>query len=110
MDMVHVRDVARANILAARAPATDVVFNVGSESETSLIDLARELARAMGRPDLVPVHEAERSVNPVPRRLASGAAAARELGFQPVVDRAEGVRDLVSWWRSETAAAAESAA
>jgi UDP-glucose 4-epimerase len=110
MDMVHVRDVARANILAARAPATDVVFNVGSESETSLIDLARELARAMGRPDLVPVHEAERSVNPVPRRLASGAAAARELGFRPVVDRAEGVRDLVSWWRSETAAAAESAA
>jgi nucleoside-diphosphate-sugar epimerase len=110
MDMVHVRDVARANILAARAEATDAVFNVGSETETSLLDLARELARAMGRPELAPVHEAERSVNPVPRRLASGAAAADALGFRPSVGRAEGVRDLVSWWRSETAAASESAA
>ena len=53
MDMVHVRDVARANILAASAPATDVVFNVGSETETSLLELACELARAMGRADLL---------------------------------------------------------
>ena len=34
-------------------------------------------ARVMGRPQLVPVHEAERAVNPVPRRLAAGAAARR---------------------------------
>jgi UDP-glucose 4-epimerase len=107
MDMVHVRDVARANVLAARSSATDVVFNVGSESETSLIDLAHELARAMGRPELVPVHEAERAVNPVPRRLASGAVAAEVLGFRPEVPFQEGVRDLVAWWRAETQAARE---
>ncbi|PJN94204.1 NAD-dependent epimerase, partial [Amaricoccus sp. HAR-UPW-R2A-40] len=64
MDMIHVRDVARANVLAARAEIQDAVFNVGSGTETSLLDLARELAAAMGRPDLVPVHEAERAVNP----------------------------------------------
>lgn len=103
MDMVHVRDVARANVLAATAPATDAVFNVGSESETSLLRLAQLLCDVMGRPDLVPVHEAERAVNPVPRRLASGAAAAAALGFRPEVAPEAGIADLVAWWRAELA-------
>lgn len=101
MDMVHVRDVARANVLAALAPVSDRVFNVGSESETSLLDLARLLCAVMGRPDLVPVHEAERAVNPVPRRLASTAAAAAALGFRAAVTPEEGIADLVDWWRAE---------
>lgn len=105
MDLVHVRDIARANILAARADVGDVVFNVGGETETSLLDLARDLARVMGRPDLVPEHAAERAVNPVPRRLASGAAAAAALGFRPEIAREAGIRDLVDWWRAEARAA-----
>lgn len=110
MDMVDVRDVARANILAARADVDDAVFNVGSETETSLLDLARVLANAMGRPELEPIHEAERSVNPVPRRLASGEAASSALGFRPGIGLDTGIRDLVDWWRSETRAAQDSAA
>ena len=110
MDLVHVRDVARANILAAGAGASDAVFNVGSEAETSLLDLARAIARAMGRPDLAPVHEAERAVNPVPRRLASGAAAFEALGFRPEIPLETGIRDLVDWWRAETRARVEPAA
>ncbi len=110
MDLVHVRDVARANILAARSEAKDMVFNVGSESETSLLGLARALARVMGRPDLVPLHEAERAVNPVPRRLASGTAAWEVLGFRPEIEPDAGIRDLVDWWRSETRARIEPAA
>jgi UDP-glucose 4-epimerase len=102
MDMVHVADVARANILAAGARTTDAVYNVASGTETSLLDLARQMARAMGRPDLTPEHQAERSVNPVPRRLACCAAAARDLGFEARVRPAEGLRDLVAWWRAET--------
>ena len=49
MDMLHVHDVARANILAAISPASDVVLNVGSGTETSLYTLARQLAAVMGR-------------------------------------------------------------
>jgi len=105
MDMIHVHDIARCNILAAEAEASDRVYNVGTETETSLLDLARALGRAMGRPDLVPVHEAERAVNPVPRRLSSGAAAARDLGFRPTLPFDEGIADLVAWWRAETAPA-----
>ena len=70
MDMVHVRDVARANMLAAQVRASDAVFNVGSGTETSLLDLAAVSPPRWRGADLMPVHEAERAVNPVPRRLA----------------------------------------
>lgn len=101
MDMIHVTDIARANILAAQADATDVVCNVASQSQTSLLELASLLASVMGRPDLVPVHQAERAVNPVPKRLGSAAQAADLLGFRASVERDQGLRDLVEWWRAE---------
>ncbi len=100
MDMIHVTDVARANLLAAQADASDVVFNVATQSETSLLDLARELAFAMGRKDLTPVHQEARAVNPVPRRLGSTRRAEEQLGFVAKVPRANGIGELVNWWRA----------
>jgi UDP-glucose 4-epimerase len=99
LDLVHVRDVARANILAAKSPATDRVYNVGSGFETSLLDLARLIAQGLGRADLAPVHAPERKVNPVPRRLADGTAAARDLGFRAEIGREAGIADLIAWWQ-----------
>ena len=49
MDFVHVRDVARANILGAKANISDEVFNVASGTETSLAQLAQSLTLVMGR-------------------------------------------------------------
>jgi UDP-glucose 4-epimerase len=104
LDLVHVRDVARANLLAARQPATDDVFNVGSQTETSLATLAQKLAVAMGRPYLRPVHAEARAVNPVPRRLASGEHAWQGLHFRPQISLNEGLRDLVDWWTQQQVA------
>lgn len=101
MDFVHVRDVARANILGANADIGDEVFNVASGVETSLLQLAQALARAMSREEIGPEFAAERSVNPVPRRLASTAKAERQLGFRTTVPLEEGLRELVDWWRAE---------
>ncbi|WAJ27951.1 SDR family NAD(P)-dependent oxidoreductase [Antarcticirhabdus aurantiaca] len=103
MDMIHVADVARANILAARAPVGDVALNVGSGRETSLLDLAAELSAALGRPGLRPIHEPARAVNPVPRRLAGIEAARDLLGFEARIELREGIRDLVDWWLAERA-------
>ncbi|MFN3524866.1 MAG: NAD-dependent epimerase/dehydratase family protein, partial [Paracoccus sp. (in: a-proteobacteria)] len=105
MDMVDVRDIARANILAAMSPVSDAVYNVGSGTETSLLRLAAMLTDAMGRPDLTPVYEAERAVNPVPRRLASTEAAQRDLGFTASIPLERGLGDLIGWWRDQTEAA-----
>ena len=101
MDMIHVRDIARANILAAASGATDIALNVGSGTETSLLDLARLLAQVLGRPELVPIHEAERAVNPVPKRLASTALARETIGFEASVPLDQGLAELVDWWRQE---------
>ncbi|CAH1669271.1 UDP-glucose 4-epimerase [Hyphomicrobiales bacterium] len=101
MDFIHVRDIARANILGAKAKATDDVFNVASETETSLLQLAQALASVMNHRGLAPQFEPERSVNPVPRRLASTEKAERLLGFRSTVSLEDGLADLVKWWRAE---------
>lgn len=103
MDMIHVEDVARANILAAQSSASDVALNVGSGTETSLLDLAHLLARIMGQPRLQPEFQPARAVNPVPRRLADTRAAQQSIGFVARIPLEEGMAGLVEWWRRELA-------
>jgi UDP-glucose 4-epimerase len=104
MDFVHVADIARANLLAARSPLTDEVFNVACGVETSLKELAAALLAAMDS-DLSVEHGPERAVNGVTRRLADTAQAAARLGFKAEIGLAEGLRGLVDWWRAERAGA-----
>jgi UDP-glucose 4-epimerase len=101
LDLVHVRDVARANILAARANVSDEVFNIGSGIETSLLQLASVLGSVMGHAGAIPEFAPERSINPVPRRLASTGKAERLLGFRASVSLEHGLADFVKWWRAE---------
>ena len=105
MDFVHVDDVARATILAAKADVTDEIFNVGSGIETSLNDLAATLLKVM-ESDLSLEYGPERSVNPVPRRLADTTKARRLLGFEATTDLEDGLRNLVAWWREARLAGA----
>ncbi|WP_329332287.1 SDR family NAD(P)-dependent oxidoreductase [Streptomyces sp. NBC_00663] len=109
MDFVDVRDIARANVLAAESEITDEVFNVASGTETSLRELADGLLEAMGAEGLEPVHGPARAVNGVSRRLADTSQAAERLGFTAQIDLRTGLKDLVEWWRAERSAAKESA-
>ncbi|WP_051806273.1 SDR family NAD(P)-dependent oxidoreductase [Streptomyces sp. NRRL F-2747] len=104
MDFADVRDIARANLLAAESDLTDEVFNVASGSETSLRDLAVGLLEAMGAQGMVPEHGPARAVNGVTRRLADTSQATGRLGFTAEIDMRRGLRDLVEWWRAERAA------
>ncbi|MEV0899917.1 NAD-dependent epimerase/dehydratase family protein [Actinoplanes sp. NPDC049802] len=99
MDFVHVADIARANILAARADVTDEVFNIASNEETSLKELAAALSAVM-KSDLAPEHGPARAVNGVTRRLADISLAERKLGWKPQLTLTEGLQGLVDWWRS----------
>jgi len=99
MDFVHVADIARANILAARADVTDEVFNVASGTETSLRELAQALSDVM-KSDLAPEFGPARAVNGVTRRLADTSAAADRLGFRASLNLHDGLEGLVDWWRS----------
>lgn len=97
MDFVDVRDIARANVLAARSPFEDDVFNVASGRETSLLELAQLLLDVMSSP-LTPQHGPARTVNGVTRRLADISKAENGLGFRAQISLEQGLRDLVSWW------------
>lgn len=98
MDFVFVEDVARANIAALQAPASDDVFNIASGEETSLNELLVMLLKVM-HSGLKPEYGPERKVNPVPRRLASIEKAEKTLNFKARVSLEEGLTRLVDWWR-----------
>jgi UDP-glucose 4-epimerase len=100
MDFVFTEDIARANLLAASADITDEVFNIGSGTETSLIQLAQALMGAMGS-NLPLEFGAARGVNAVTRRLADVSLAAERLGWKAEIGLDEGLRRLVAWWRAQ---------
>lgn len=100
MDFVYTEDIARANLLAASSDATDQVFNIASSTETSLVELAEALQRAMGS-DLELEFGPPRGVNGVTRRLADTSAAAQVLGWKADIGLDEGLTRLVAWWRGQ---------
>jgi UDP-glucose 4-epimerase len=100
MDFVFTTDIARANLLAAESDVTDAVFNIGTNTETSLLGLAEALLRVMGS-TLSVEFGPDRPVNGVTRRLASVEAAREQLGWKPEVDLDTGLGLLVDWWRAE---------
>jgi UDP-glucose 4-epimerase len=109
MDFVFTEDIARANLLAAASDVTGDVFNIGSGTETSLVQLAEALQRAMGS-HVALEFGPSRGVNTVTRRLADVSHARQQLGWKPQVDLDEGLRRLVAWWRSEQALAVKAGA
>jgi UDP-glucose 4-epimerase len=100
MDFVFTEDVARASLRAGVSDVTDEVFNIGSGTETSLVELAQALQRAMGSRLQIEFGPA-RQVNGVSRRLADISRACQLLGWKPEVDLDEGLSRLFAWWRSE---------
>ena len=86
-------------MLAATAPVTDRTFNVGTGTATSLLELAEALCTAMGA-DVAPEHTGGRAHVAVAHRRAETRRARDELGFTSAISLAEGLDDLVRWWRA----------
>jgi dTDP-L-rhamnose 4-epimerase len=92
-DFVHVRDVARANVLALTADEpVPGAFNVCSGTPRTVGDLARELARAGTGPD--PVVTGEYRLGDVRHVFACGDRARDVLGFEASVAFEDGVTEL----------------
>jgi dTDP-L-rhamnose 4-epimerase len=96
-DFVHVRDVARANLLALAAPEpVPGAFNVCSGTPRSVLDIARALRAAHG--DDAPEVEVtgQYRLGDVRHVFASPALAAERLGFSAREDFAAGMAELAS--------------
>jgi UDP-glucose 4-epimerase len=98
-DFVHVRDVVRANRLAALAPAAaGEVFNVGRGEAVTVRALFDAIARELGAGGVQPAFAPERPGD-IRHSLADASRARRVLGWSPRMSLAEGLRDTVAWYR-----------
>jgi len=97
-DFVHVRDVARAFLLALDKPEADgEVFNVGSGEDRSVEEVARLQAAAMGRPDLTPDITGKARAGDIRHCIPDLTKAREVLGHQAQEDFAEGLAELAEW-------------
>jgi UDP-glucose 4-epimerase len=104
-DYVHVVDVARGHIAAlglggsssggGNGDQTFRVYNLGSGTGTSVLEIVASVAAAARRP--VPVQWSPRRPGDVAVCVASTARAAEELGWYPRETIAQSARD---WWNS----------
>jgi UDP-glucose 4-epimerase len=91
-DFVHVRDVARANALAALRGVAGRVYNIGSGEKTSVMRLARAMAKLAGREASIELRGFR--AGEVRESLADISRARGELGFEPGFDLESGLADL----------------
>jgi dTDP-L-rhamnose 4-epimerase len=103
-DFVHVRDVARAFCAAlVRPESAGHAINVGSGVSRTIEEVGRALARAVGRPDLLPQITGKYRAGDIRHCFADVALAERLLGFRPSEDFEEGLGELAEWLAGEVA-------
>ncbi|WP_375385481.1 NAD-dependent epimerase/dehydratase family protein [uncultured Microbacterium sp.] len=98
-DFVHVDDIAAANLAAVEWSSSGRggqarPFNVGSGTVSTILDVARALARAHRGPD--PVVTGEYRAGDVRHITASSARAIAELDWAPSISLADGIRDFAT--------------
>jgi dTDP-L-rhamnose 4-epimerase len=96
-DFVHVEDVAQAFLIALhhdRAPGG--VFNVGSGEDRSVNEVARLLARAMGK-SIAPEIAGKARIGDIRHCIADISRIRDTLGYAPRRDFEEGLAELAEW-------------
>ncbi|WP_394824234.1 NAD-dependent epimerase/dehydratase family protein [Pendulispora albinea] len=103
-DFVSVHDVARACLLAMESKsAPGQVYNVGSGRSVTVLEVARMIAKAVGRPELLPELTGRYRAGDIRHCFADISLAQRELGYQPTVTLERGIEELSQWLRGQVA-------
>jgi len=103
-DFVHVKDTARACLLALETTTgIGKVYNVGSGQSRSILSVGRDLAQVMGRGEIMPHVTGKYRVGDIRHCFADIARSRAELGFSPQVDFREGLEELAVWLSDQVA-------
>ena len=96
-DFVYVEDVAEAVARAATSGAPSGVYNICTGHATTIEGIARQLALALNRADLMPLITHETRPGDVRHCTGSPRKAKRELGFSASVPLAAGLARYAAW-------------
>jgi len=99
-DFVNVKDVAKANFLAATRAQKTGVFNLGSGSSITINTLAEYCQEASGIKSVDVVHAPPR-LGEVLHCRADISKASAELGFAPNADILSGLREYFDWFKKD---------
>jgi UDP-glucose 4-epimerase len=101
-DFIYVKDVVRANLLAAASQEEGEACNVCSGRETTLLDLMEELSELNSKQPQV--RFAPPRAGDIYRSLGSGEKARRKYGFETQITLAEGLAETVKWMKKRQSA------
>jgi len=97
-DFVYVDDVVQANIEALGSKkAVGEVFNVATDTASSINELLSNLQEIMGRTDLKPIRKPSRKGD-IRHSYASIEKAREILGYRPKFSLRMGLTELVQWY------------
>ena len=98
-DLINIRDVVRANLLASEHPnAPGQVFNVCTGLETRLLDLLEVLFELF--PSVPEPVFAELRAGDIYRSIGSAEFTAQTLGFRAGVTLEQGLKETVAWMQA----------
>ena len=103
-DFVHVQDVGRGFADALELPqAAGGTFNIGSGHDRSVKEVARELARAMGRNRIEAEIVGKARTGDIRHCFCDPSLSREVLGFEAREDFGERLAELAEWVSSQTA-------
>ncbi|MES4787573.1 MAG: nucleoside-diphosphate sugar epimerase [Nitrospiraceae bacterium] len=97
-DFIHVKDVAKANLLALEHSNADYqTINIGTGKPITIKNLAETLIKLYNRPNLKPYISNEYRKGDVRHCYADITKAQRLLDFKPAITLQDGLAELASW-------------
>jgi UDP-glucuronate 4-epimerase len=101
-DFTFVTDACDATVRAALAAEPAAIYNVGGGAEASLARVVEIVERLAGT--RLEVRRVGHQRGDVRRTAADTTAARRDLGWRPIVDLEDGLRQELEWARTATSA------
>ncbi len=99
-DFTYVDDAVDGTLSALLSPrAEGMSFNIGSGTESTIMELIGHLADLMGK-DITPEHIDRRDIDNIRRRVLNIERARTRLRWQPQVTFREGLRRTVEWYKT----------
>jgi dTDP-L-rhamnose 4-epimerase len=103
-DFVSVYDIATACRLAMEVPgAAGRVLNIGSGRAYTVLEVAKKIARAVGRAEIEPEISGKYRVGDIRHCFADISLAREVLGYRPTVSLDEGLVELAEWLEGQVA-------